>query len=176
AGHYLRERNPAVVIVGADPEGSVLSGDAARPYLTEGVGEDFFPGTYDPSIVDRWVRVSDRDAFAAARRLTREEGILAGGSCGTALVAALEVARELTASGEGPGKVIVVLLPDSGRSYLSKIYNDEWMRVNGLLATTGAVARIADLLADRHHDVERPAVVVARTTERVGTAIERLQE
>src|SRR5437762_7141342 len=111
-GHYLRERRPDLVIVGADPEGSVLSGDTARPYLTEGVGEDFFPGTYDPATVDRWVRVSDRDAFAAARRLTREEGILAGGSCGTALVATLTVARELTATGAGAESVVVVLLPD----------------------------------------------------------------
>ena len=119
-------------MVGADPEGSVLSGDVARPYLTEGIGEDFFPGTYDPSVVDRWVRVSDRDAFAAARRLTREEGILAGESCGTALVAALTVARDLIGRGRRADKVIVVLLPDSGRNYLSKLYNDEWMRVNGL--------------------------------------------
>ena len=162
AGHYLREQRPDVVIVGADPEGSVLSGDTARPYLTEGVGEDFMPGTHDPAVVDRWVRVSDRDAFAAARRLTREEGILAGGSCGTALVAALTVARELTDAGEGAGKVIVVLLPDSGRSYLSKVYNDEWMRVNGLLPTTGGVARVAELLSGRHHEPDRPAVVVAR--------------
>src|SRR4029453_17442987 len=92
------------------------------------------------------------------------------------LVAALTVARELTEAGEGEGKVIVVLLPDSGRSYLSKVYNDEWMRVNGLLPTTGAVARVADLLAERHHETDRPAVVVARTTEQVGAAIERLQE
>jgi cystathionine beta-synthase len=176
AGRYLRERRPDLVVVGADPEGSVLSGDVARPYLTEGIGEDFLPGTYDPTVVDRWVRVSDRDAFVAARRLTREEGILAGGSSGTALVATLTVARELVTAGEGAGKVIVVLLPDSGRNYLSKVYNDEWMRVNGLLPTTGAVVRVADLLADRHHEVERPAVVVARTTERVGAAIERLQE
>jgi cystathionine beta-synthase len=174
--HDLRRRNPDVVVVGADPEGSVLSGDVARPYLTEGVGEDFFPGTYDPSVVDRWVRVSDRDAFAAARRLTREEGILAGGSCGTALVASLAVARDLIEAGQGVGKVIVVLLPDSGRNYLSKIYNDEWMRVNGLLATTGAVARVEALLTARHRDLVRPAVVVARTTERVGEAIARLQE
>jgi cystathionine beta-synthase len=176
AGHYLRQQRSDVVIVGADPEGSVLSGDTARPYLTEGVGEDFMPGTYDPQVVDRWVRVSDRDAFAAARRLTREEGILAGGSCGTALVAALTVAGELTAAGEGAGKVIVVLLPDGGRNYLSKLYNDEWMRVNGLLATTGAVTRVAELLAGRHHGPDRPAVVVARTTERVGDAIATLQE
>ncbi|HEY3163403.1 MAG TPA: cystathionine beta-synthase [Candidatus Limnocylindrales bacterium] len=176
AGHYLRAQKPDVVIVGADPEGSVLSGDTARPYLTEGVGEDFVPGTYDPAVVDRWVRVSDRDAFLAARRLTREEGILAGGSCGTALVAALEIARELVDAGEGAGKVMVVLLPDSGRSYLSKVYNDEWMRVNGLLPTTGAVARIADLLSGHRHGSERPAVVVARTTQRVGEAIATLQE
>ncbi len=175
AGHYLRAQRPDLVVVGADPEGSVLSGDTARPYLTEGVGEDFIPGTYDPKVVDRWVRVSDRDAFQAARRLTREEGILAGGSCGTALVAALAVARELTQAGEGAGKVIVVLLPDSGRSYLSKVYNDEWMRVNGLLPTTGAVVRVADVLAAHHHTVDRPPVVVARTTERVGVVVERLQ-
>ena len=175
AGHYLREQKADLVIVGADPEGSVLSGDTARPYLTEGVGEDFLPGTYDPKVVDRWVRVSDRDAFAAARRLTREEGILAGGSCGTALVAALTVARELTDAGEGAGKVIVVLLPDSGRSYLSKLYNDEWMRVNGLLPTTGGMIRVADLLGHRHPE-GRPTVVIARTTERVGAAIATLQE
>jgi len=176
AGHYLRAQRSDIVIVGADPEGSVLSGDTARPYLTEGVGEDFMPGTHDPQVVDRWVRVSDRDAFAAARRLTREEGILAGGSCGTALVAALAIGRELTEGGDGAGKLVVVLLPDSGRNYLSKLYNDEWMRVNGLLATTGAVVRVSDLLADRRHEVDRPPVVVARTTERVGAAIERLQE
>src|SRR4026209_1766924 len=94
-GHVLKEHDPAIQIVGADPEGSVLSGDSARPYLTEGVGEDFFPGTYDAEVVDRWVRVSDRDAFAMARRITREEGILAGESCGTAMVAALDEARRL---------------------------------------------------------------------------------
>ena len=175
AARALKARNPAIVVVGADPEGSVLSGDIARPYLTEGVGEDFFPGTYDPTVVDRWVRVSDRDAFAMARRLTREEGILAGGSCGTAMVAALEVVREVADTPTGRDAVVVVLLPDSGRSYLSKIYNDEWMRANGLLATIGATTRVAELLADRHHAPDIPAVVVARTTERVGAAIATLQ-
>ena len=174
--HHLKAKNPAIVIVGADPEGSVLSGDTARPYLTEGVGEDFMPGTFDPSSVDRWVRVSDRDAFLAARRITREEGILAGESCGTALVAALTVARELTESGAGPGAVMVVVLPDGGRSYMSKLYNDEWMRSNGLLATTGAVVRVADLLADRHHDGDRPPVVLARSRDRVGAVIATLQQ
>jgi cystathionine beta-synthase len=165
----LRERNPTIQVIGADPEGSVLSGDTARPYLTEGVGEDFFPGTYDASMIDRWVRVSDRDAFAMARR------ILSGGSCGTALVAAREVVRELTRTDGGKDAVIVVLLPDGGRNYLSKLYNDEWMRVNGLLATTGAVVRVGDLLAERHHDPDLPDVVVARTTDRVGAAIDLLQ-
>jgi len=173
--HALKARNPAIQVIGADPEGSVLSGDTARPYLTEGVGEDFLPGTHDPAVVDRWVRVSDRDAFAMARRLTREEGILAGGSCGTAMVAALDVARDLTREGGGGEAVVVVILPDTGRNYLSKVYNDEWMRANGLLATTGATTRVAELLADRHHAPEMPPVVVARTTERVGDAIATLQ-
>jgi cystathionine beta-synthase len=173
---YLKRKNPAVRIVGADPEGSVLSGDVARPYLTEGVGEDFFPGTYDRSVVDRWVRVSDRDAFAAARRLTREEGILAGESCGTVLVAALDEARRLMA--EGPAArdaVFVVILPDGGRNYLSKLYNDEWMRANGLLATTGGVIRVSELLGDRHDD-GLPDLILARTTQRVGQVIATLQE
>ena len=176
AAHYLKAQNPGIVVVGADPEGSILSGDVARPYLQEGIGEDFLPGTYDPAVVDRWVRVSDRDAFAAARRITREEGILAGESCGTALVAALEVARELTDTEGGSDAVIVLLLPDGGRSYLSKLYNDEWMRSNGLLATTGAVIRVADLLRDRHHAGSLPDLVLARTTQRVGDAIAILQE
>ena len=174
-GRVLKAHDPAIQVIGADPEGSVLSGDVARPYLTEGVGEDFFPGTYDASVIDRWVRVSDRDAFAMARRLTREEGILSGGSCGTAMVAAREVVRDLTATDGGGDAVVVVLLPDSGRSYLSKVYNDEWMRANGLMPTTGATTRIDALLADRHHGPDRPAVVVARTTERVGDAIATLQ-
>jgi cystathionine beta-synthase len=175
AAHFLKAQDPSVQVIGADPEGSVLSGDTARPYLTEGVGEDFFPGTYDPAVIDRWVRVSDRDAFAMARRLTREEGILSGGSCGTAMVAAREIVRELSGVGDGREAVVVVLLPDSGRSYLSKIYNDEWMRANALIATTGSATRVAELLADRHHASDMPTVVVARTTERVGNAIATLQ-
>src|SRR6478735_8523394 len=151
AARVLKAHDPAIQVIGADPEGSVLSGDTARPYLTEGVGEDFMPGTYDPAVVDRWVRVSDRDAFAMARRLTREEGILSGGSCGTAMVAAREIVRHLAGTDAAKDAVVVVLLPDSGRSYLSKIYNDEWMRANGLLATTGAVVSVGDLLLDRHH-------------------------
>jgi len=176
--HYLKAKNPAIRVIGADPEGSVLSGDTARPYLTEGIGEDFFPGTFDPAVVDRWVRVSDRDAFLAARRLTREEGILAGESCGTALVAALDEARRLMADepAAAAGAVFVVILPDSGRSYLSKLYNDEWMRSNGLLATPGGVVRVAELLAGDHHNGDLPDLILARTRQRVGEAIELLQE
>jgi cystathionine beta-synthase len=176
-GRYLKSKNPELVIVGADPEGSVLSGDTARPYLQEGIGEDFFPGTYDAAVVDRWVRVSDRDAFAMARRITREEGILAGESCGTAVVAALDEARRLMRE-EGDGarqRVMVVIFPDGGRNYLSKLYNDEWMRANGLLTTTGAVVRVDEVLRARHHGKDLPAVVLARTTDRVGAAIDLLQ-
>ncbi len=175
---YLKRQNPTIVVVGADPEGSVLSGDTARPYLTEGIGEDFFPGTYDPTTVDRWVRVSDRDAFAAARRLTREEGILAGESSGTALVAVLDEARRIMTEDPAgaPDRVVVVILPDGGRSYLSKLYNDEWMRANGLLDRPGAVSRVSELLAVRHHGPTLPDLVVARTTQRVGEAIATLQD
>jgi cystathionine beta-synthase len=172
---YLKSQSPRIEIVGADPEGSVLSGDAVRPYLTEGIGEDFMPEAFDPASIDRWVRVSDRDAFAAARRLTREEGILAGESCGTALVAVLTVARELVEQGRGREAVMVVVLADSGRNYLSKLYNDEWMRANGLLVST-ARERVHAILASAHHDgAELPTVVLARTTDRVADVIDTLQ-
>ncbi len=175
AARYLRSQRPAIVVVGADPEGSVLSGDTVRPYLTEGIGEDFFPATFDPALVDRWVRVSDRDAFAAARRLTREEGILAGESCGTALVAALEVGRELTGTAGGHEAVVVVLLPDTGRNYLSKLYSDEWMRQRGLLPAPASAVAVGALLHERHAGPEVPPLVIARTTDSVGSAIQRMQ-
>jgi cystathionine beta-synthase len=175
---YLKAQNPAIRVIGADPEGSVLSGDQARPYLTEGVGEDFFPGTYDPDVVDRWVRVSDRDAFAMARRITREEGILAGESCGTAMLATIDEARRLMREEPESASraVLVVILPDGGRNYLSKLYNDEWMRANGLMAPTGAITRVEELLSARHHGQPMPDVVLARTTDKVGVAIDLLQQ
>src|SRR4029077_15834751 len=125
---YLKRMKPDIVIVGADTEGSVYTGDDPRPYLTEGIGEDFFPETFDPSVVDRWGRVPDKDAFLMARAVTRQEGILVGGSAGSAVAAALTVARDYDA-----GATIVVLLPDTGRQYLSKIFSDSWMRQYGFL-------------------------------------------
>ncbi|MDQ3938493.1 MAG: cystathionine beta-synthase [Chloroflexota bacterium] len=175
AANHLRAQNPRIQVIGADPEGSVLSGDNARPYLTEGIGEDFFPGTFDPASVDRWVRVSDADSFAMARRITREEGILAGESCGTALVAALEVARELTDSDAGSDAVMVVILPDGGRNYLSKLYNDEWLRANGLLGFEPGRARVSALFAADRHGPALPTVVLARTTDSVADVIETLE-
>ncbi len=127
-GRYLKEKNSDIKIIAADPEGSVYSGGAGRPYLTEGVGEDFWPGNYDPSIVDEVIAISDADAFAMARLVTQREGILIGGSGGTAVAAALKVA-----SAQPADAVIVVLIPDSGRGYLSKIFNDTWMTDYGFL-------------------------------------------
>jgi cystathionine beta-synthase len=142
-GRYLKAQNPDVQIIGADPEGSVYSGGTGRPYLVEGVGEDFWPPTYDPSVVDRTIMVSDADSFAAARRVTHEEGLLIGGSCGTAVHAALELGREL-----GPEHLVVVLLPDSGRGYLSKIFNDEWMTRFGFLRADGPT--VGEVLHAKH--------------------------
>jgi cystathionine beta-synthase len=136
-GRYLKERRPEVVVVGADPAGSVYSGDAPRAYLTEGIGEDFWPSTYDANICDVVVRVSDRDSMLMARAATRREGILMGESCGTAIWAALQVAREL----DDPDALFVVLLADSGRNYLGKLYSDEWLRAQNLL---GSEERVAD--------------------------------
>jgi cystathionine beta-synthase len=170
AGRFLKEKNPDIVIVGADPEGSVFTGEAA-PYLVEGIGKESWPDTLDRDIVDRWVRVSDRNSFVMARKLTREEGLLSGGSAGTALWAALEVARDMR-----DGDLMVVILPDSGKSYLSKIFNDSWMLSHGFIDRPGTQARIGAVLADkRGHDPDMPDVIAIAAHEKVGRAIELLQ-
>ncbi|MGX2995133.1 cystathionine beta-synthase [Streptomyces sp. JNUCC 64] len=169
-GRYLKDASEGRVrVVGADPEGSVYSGGSGRPYLVEGVGEDFWPDAYDRTVADEIVPVSDKDSFQMTRRLAREEGLLVGGSCGMAVVAALRVAEGL-----GPDDVVVVLLPDSGRGYLSKIFNDEWMADYGFLEDTGSAARVADVLRDK--DGELPSLVHMHPDETVGQAIEVLRE
>jgi cystathionine beta-synthase len=166
---YLRPRLPGLEVVGADPEGSIYSSEV-RPYLVEGVGEDFWPATFDPSVVDRYVTISDRDAFRAARRIAREEGILIGGSGGLALEAALRVARELPAS-----KTVLVILPDGGRGYLSKIFDDAWMISHGMLERSGATPTVAQVLRAKSGESEIPAFVAVGSGQRVGEAIDLLQ-
>jgi cystathionine beta-synthase len=166
-GRYLKSRNPDVVVVGADTEGSVYTGDEPRPYLTEGIGEDFFPETFDPGIVDRWVRVPDREAFLTARAVTRQEGILVGGSCGSAVYAALEVARDY-----GNETTIVVLLPDTGRNYLSKLYSDGWMRQYGFLEGP-EVTTVEQVLSSK--GAELPSLITVNAHDKVRRAVDVLQ-
>jgi cystathionine beta-synthase len=166
---YLKEQNPKIKIIGADPAGSIYSGDTPRPYKVEGIGTDNFPENYDPSLVDEVIRVDDRTSFQLARRLAREEGILAGGSAGTALGAALEYGKRL-----GPADVMVVLLPDTGRGYLSKFYNATWLRENGLTEPAPA-ATLADVLAFRRQsNPGMPMLVSVAPHETITVAIERL--
>ncbi len=170
-GRYLKDASDGTVqVVGADPEGSVYSGGSGRPYLVEGVGEDFWPTAYDRTVADEIVAVSDKDSFQMTRRLAKEEGLLVGGSCGMAVVAALRVAERLDENG-----VVVVLLPDSGRGYLSKIFNDEWMADYGFLEDEGPSARVADVLNDKVHGAI-PSLVHMHPDETVGQAIEVLRE
>ena len=137
-------------VIGADPEGSVYSGGTGRPYLVEGVGEDFWPTTYDQTVCDEIIAVSDADSFAMTRRLAREEGLLVGGSCGMAVVAALRVAERC-----GPDDVVVVLLPDGGRGYLSKIFSDDWMADYGFLASSGQETVLRGAAGQGRRDARR---------------------
>jgi cystathionine beta-synthase len=168
---YLREQKPDIEVIGADPEGSIYSGDDVHPYLVEGVGEDFWPATYDPSVVDRYVRVSDRDSFLTTRRLAETEGMLVGGSCGLAVHAAIQIAKEI----DDPNAMVAVILPDGGRAYLSKIFNDAWMSSYGFLErpldkTVGDVLRAKDAAG------EIPPFVVVQSNQKVKDAIALLHE
>ena len=169
---YLRERKPDLLVVGADPEGSIYSStEDVHPYLVEGIGEDFWPRTYDPSLVDEYVTVSDRDSFRTARRLAREEGMLVGGSGGTAVWAMLQVARRF-----GPDATIVTLIPDSGRGYLSKVYDDNWLFEHGFLERATTQPTIEEVLAFKQGgEVRLPELVLIESHEKVGQAIELMQ-
>ena len=165
---YLKERNPNIQIIGADPAGSIYSHDELRPYKVEGIGQDAYPANWDESVVDRVIRVDDRTSFHLARRLAREEGMLCGGSAGTAVAAALEYAKDC-----GPDDLIVVLLPDTGRGYLSKQYNETWLRENGFLEAP-AQPTLADVLAFRRQsEPALPAVIGVAPGDPVAAAIEQ---
>jgi cystathionine beta-synthase len=173
-GRYFKERKPDVLIVGADPEGSVYTargGDDVHPYLVEGIGKDTWPETMDPEVVDEWIRVSDRASFLTARRLSRDEGLLVGGSGGTTVWAAVELARRL-----GPGKTILTMIPDSGRSYLSKIYDDNWMLEHGFVERQEPVPTVDQLLRSKTvEEMSVPELVTVSSHQKVGEAVDIMQ-
>ena len=175
-GRYLKEQNPSVQVVGADPAGSVYSGGTGRPYLVEGVGEDFWPETYDREVADRVIEVSDADSFAFTRRLAREEAMLVGGSSGMAAFAARQLAQELAGTPEGKDAVIVVLLPDSGRGYLTKVFNDEWLAQYGFPNETSRdqSQTVGEVL--RGKDGRLPDLVHTHPGETIAEAVAILQE
>lgn len=174
-GRYLKKKNPDIRVVAADPEGSILAskfkgGKAqARPYRVEGIGEDFVPATLDMSVIDEFVTVPDRDAFLMARRLAREEGIFAGGSSGAAVCAALRISKRLKKS-----KTVVVILPDTGRSYINKIYNDDWMAEEGFIRAHGDRVSVNDVLKSK--PVGLRLVISVRPDETLSQAISKLTE
>ena len=174
-GRYLKEQNPEIKVIGADPSGSVYSGGTGRPYLVEGVGEDFWPETYDRDIADRVIEVSDADSFAYTRRLAREEALLVGGSSGMAAYAAKQLALELAGTPEGDSAVIVVLLPDSGRGYLTKVFNDDWLAQYGFASGSASTSRtVGEVL--RGKSGRLPDLVHTHPNETIAEAVAILQE
>ncbi len=143
-GKFLKEKNPRIRVVAADPEGSILSGDSPKPWAVEGIGEDYVPKTFNSHVVDEWLRVSDAESFTIARALARKEGLLVGGSSGTAMAAGLRYAKRL-----GPQDLMVVMCPDTGRNYLSKLFSDEWMIEKGFMKSVGKAHTVAELLERR---------------------------
>jgi cystathionine beta-synthase len=174
-GRYFKEHKPDVLIVGADPEGSVYTAKEDRdvhPYLVEGIGKDTWPRTMDRSVVDEWVRVSDRDSFLTARRLAREEGLLVGGSGGTTVWAALEIAKRF-----GPDARILTMIPDSGRSYMSKFYDDNWMLEHGFAERRVPAPTVSELLrSKRLEEIAVPALITIASHQKVGEAIDVMQQ
>jgi cystathionine beta-synthase len=172
-GRYLKEQSSAVQVIGADPAGSVYSGGTGRPYLVEGVGEDFWPETYDKGVADRIIEVSDADSFAMTRRLAREESLLVGGSSGMAAFAAIQLAHELTGQPGADDAVIVVLLPDSGRGYLTKVFNDDWLGQYGFLPATNT-QNVGEVLRGKSGSL--PDLVHTHPNETIAQAVHILQE
>lgn len=167
---YLKEQNKNIVVIGADPEGSILSGDSPKSYKVEGIGEDFIPKTFNRQLVDEMIRVSDKESFNMARRLAREEGLLVGGSCGTATAAALKYATRLSEP-----KHIVVLLPDTGRNYINKIYSDSWMQENGFWeGKTIKSTKIREILVQKKDFPSLISVSIRDTLSQVTKLLQKL--